>query len=243
MFNSDNPVIWFLGKIGQFILLNFLTILCCLPIFTVGASLTASYTCVRKMREPEGNILTKDFFRTFAANFKKSTGAWLLLLIGYFIALIDLYYAVGFSENVNQFFLFFSIILLFILISITFWIFPLISKYDNTVKGYFKNALLLAFGRLPRTIALFLLWGIPIGCMFLSNRWMVIFGFFIIVCAIAVLIGFSWLFMRGALMTEEEKEKKAEEKFERRHNGSRKEDIKAAFREARRARKMYHGKH
>ena len=46
---SENKVIWILGKIGQFILLNFLVLLGCIPVVTIGASVTEGMYCMSKM--------------------------------------------------------------------------------------------------------------------------------------------------------------------------------------------------
>ena len=77
--SSENKVIWILGKIGQFILLNFLVLLGCIPIVTIGASVTAGMYCMSKMHDPESMIITVEYFHAFMSNFKKSTIVWLVL--------------------------------------------------------------------------------------------------------------------------------------------------------------------
>ena len=68
--SSENKVIWILGKIGQFILLNFLVLLGCIPVVTIGASVTAGMYCMSKMHDPESMIITVDVL----AGAKRSSG-------------------------------------------------------------------------------------------------------------------------------------------------------------------------
>ena len=40
LFNIDSPVMRFLGKVADLMILNLVTLLCCIPVVTIGASLT-----------------------------------------------------------------------------------------------------------------------------------------------------------------------------------------------------------
>lgn len=195
---SENRVIWMLGKIGQFILLNFLILLCCIPVFTAGAAFAAGFCCLSKMHEPEGMILTSEFFRAFRKNFKEATGAWLVLCAVMIMGGGDLFYALRVSESVNVFFALFGVLLLLLSFSMAFWVFFLISKYENTVYNHLKNALILTFGKLPRTLLLWCVWGIPAAIGMLWQNWMVLLAWLCIVCGIAALQSVSWLVLRNA---------------------------------------------
>ena len=41
LFNLDSPVMVFLTKVANLMILNLLTIICCIPIITVGPAVTA----------------------------------------------------------------------------------------------------------------------------------------------------------------------------------------------------------
>ena len=51
IFNQDNPVMRFLGRAFDMMLLNFLFLICSLPVFTIGASLSALHYCCLKMKD------------------------------------------------------------------------------------------------------------------------------------------------------------------------------------------------
>ena len=49
LFNLDSPIMRFLSKVCDLMILNVMCIICCLPIVTAGASITALYTITMKM--------------------------------------------------------------------------------------------------------------------------------------------------------------------------------------------------
>lgn len=61
-FTSENKVIWILGKIGQFVLLNFLVLLGCIPIVTIGGIAQRRGTLYEKNERAGGRYFD---FRVF----------------------------------------------------------------------------------------------------------------------------------------------------------------------------------
>ena len=80
LFGINSPVIQFLAKVGDLIILNILTLILSLPIVTIGAATTALHYAVDKVFTDEGTLL-KNYFHAFKINFKQSTIYWLLLLV------------------------------------------------------------------------------------------------------------------------------------------------------------------
>lgn len=103
------------------------------------------------------------------------------------------------ADGGNLFFFLFALILLFVLISVMFWVFLLIGRYENSIQEHLKNALLLAVGRLPRTLLMWIVWGLPVAIVIFYPIWMVPFGWFFITIGVAVLLWMSWLVQRGAV--------------------------------------------
>ena len=69
------------GFLGQMILLNFLWMVCSLPVITAGASTTALFYCTLKLHKDKDISVIRDFFKSFRQNFMQSTIAWVLLLL------------------------------------------------------------------------------------------------------------------------------------------------------------------
>ena len=79
-FNMDNKFFVFMGKIADLCMLNLLCIICCIPIVTAGASLTALYYVTMKMVRNEEAYIFRSFFRSFKQNFKQATVINIIML-------------------------------------------------------------------------------------------------------------------------------------------------------------------
>ena len=60
-FNPENPIMCFLSKLFDLILLNFLFLLSCIPVITAGAALSALYYIVLKMQHDEEPSIIKGY--------------------------------------------------------------------------------------------------------------------------------------------------------------------------------------
>ncbi len=80
-FDLDSPLMSTLSKLADLIILNILVVICSLPLFTIGASLTAMHYVVLKMVRNEEGYIIKSFFKSFKQNFKQATIIWLILLV------------------------------------------------------------------------------------------------------------------------------------------------------------------
>lgn len=69
-----------LNAIGQLIIASILWGICCLPVFTIGASCTALYYSVVKVVRRERGTVWGEFFRSFRLNFWQGTVFNLMLL-------------------------------------------------------------------------------------------------------------------------------------------------------------------
>ena len=157
MMRDERKVFWeglkrTLSAAADLILLNFLTILCCVPVVTAGAAWVAGYQhMLRIVRQEETAFPLRSFFTDFRKAFRQATAAWLLQLACLAILAGDYYYAVHVSVPVNRFFLVFSIAMAVGLSCVSVWLFPLMARYENTLRGHLKNAFLMAVALLPRT--------------------------------------------------------------------------------------------
>ena len=79
-FNPDAPIMRALSFLFDCLVISLLFILCCLPVFTIGAALSALYRCAVLLTGGDGAD-ARDFFRAFGRSFKKATPPWLLALV------------------------------------------------------------------------------------------------------------------------------------------------------------------
>ena len=142
-------------------ILNLITLVMCVPIITAGAALTAKdYMCYKLVKNEEGGIL-KGFFHSFKQNFKQATIIWLVMMVVMGIAGFDMLFAYGLEGEgtgivraimmAAGFFVFIACIM----------IFPVLARFDNTIKGTVKSGIHMTVAILPRAVLMGILYIIP----------------------------------------------------------------------------------
>lgn len=174
-----------LGAAADLILLNFLMILCCVPVVTAGAAWVSSYAhLLRIVRGEATGFPFKPFLEDFRRGFRQATLAWLLLAVVLILLAGDYYYAARVADPVNGFFLAFSIAMAAMVLPSAVWLFPLMARYENRLGAHLKNSFLMAIAALPRTLLalmvqlLFATLPFLLPDLFLYAGWVwVLFGF------------------------------------------------------------------
>lgn len=163
LFNLDNPFIQFLSRVGDLIILNFLFLVCSVPVFTIGASIAAMQKTTQAIVYDEDNGTLKTFFRAFRDNFKQATIVWLLMLLFAASCVCNYLLISGFIEGMAAMLLKWLIVVLSaVVVILAVYIFPLIVRYRNTLREHAMNALILSVVKLPRTIGLVALAALPV---------------------------------------------------------------------------------
>lgn len=156
-FNYDSPIMQFLTRLTDLFILNFLFLICCIPLVTIGASATALYSVTLKMVKKEESYIFSSFFRAFKSNFRHSTVSWLILLLASLVLGMD-YRAAGIMGGTfQQIFSFLVILVSMIILFPAIYIFPYIARFENTIKNSLKNAFIISIAQLPFTILLLLI--------------------------------------------------------------------------------------
>ena len=87
LFNYNNPVIVFMVKVANMIIVSLYWILCCIPVVTVLPACAALYHTVSKVIFGNGNGVTRDYFTAFKAALKPGVALTVLLeVVGALIA-------------------------------------------------------------------------------------------------------------------------------------------------------------
>ena len=80
IFDAENPLMQALSVACDLLLLNCFTILCCLPVVTAGAALTALSDVAMHIVRQEGPGVFRMYFRSFRANLKQGILMGLMFL-------------------------------------------------------------------------------------------------------------------------------------------------------------------
>ena len=168
-FDLESPVMRFLNRVADLMILNLVMIVCCLPIITIGASVTAMHYVVLKMIRGEDGYLIRGFFKSFKENFKQATLIWLMMLVVIVIyvgdALIFSFSGLTFPKPMVI-----AVIAVGIIIyMIAMYIYPLLARFENSIRNTIKNAALIAIGNLPKTILMAVLYVLPLVISYFSS--------------------------------------------------------------------------
>ncbi|MCD7724068.1 MAG: DUF624 domain-containing protein [Clostridiales bacterium] len=162
IFDMDSPFMRVLNRVGDLLILNILMIICCIPVFTIGAAYTAMHYVLLKMIRGEEGYLVRGFFKSFRRNFKQATILWLLMLVVIAVYVGDIlifnYSGISFPK---------ALVIAVVAVAVFFamiatYIFPLLARFDNSVKNTIKNAVIIAFANLPKTLAMVAIYALPL---------------------------------------------------------------------------------
>ncbi len=157
---ENNPIMGMLSKLADLLFLNILMVLGCLPIVTIGASLTAGHFVALRIKRDEAKVFS-DYFRSFKENFGQATVIWLILaVISAGILLLLWFYGKG-SVPLSIA----GIIVLLFLFMLGLWIFPLLSRFVYSTGELFRNSIVLSFRYLFRTLGMVIGSLLPIAGM------------------------------------------------------------------------------
>lgn len=155
--NYDNILVRFLNRIADAMVLSLITLICSIPIVTIGASLTAAYyTAMHGIKNGDGYVVRK-FMKSFKQNLKQSTGLWLVFMVLFIVFGVDAWYWQQMYKNDAGGFmvkplLVLSVVLLALTVMTFIFAFPLQAKFENSIKMQLKNAFILAIRYVPTTL-------------------------------------------------------------------------------------------
>ena len=82
IFGYDSKAMKILSKLTDLLFLNMVFLICCIPIFTIGAAQAGLYRAVVALQDPESEYTWfQAFIKGFKDGFLKITIAWCLLLV------------------------------------------------------------------------------------------------------------------------------------------------------------------
>ena len=162
----DSPVMRVLGRLGDIIILNMIFVAGCIPVITIGTSLSALYTVAMKMARGEDPSVWKEFWKAYKRNFKPATICWLIMAVIAILLFVD-FRLIGVLKGSGMY----SIMRVVLAVILGTWIlmfqylFPYIARFENRIFATLRNALLLAAAHIPSTIVIV---GLSVGSVILT---------------------------------------------------------------------------
>lgn len=178
--NTESPVFQFLGTLADFVMLNALFLLTCIPIITIGSAVTALYTVtLREARNEQGYII-RPYLRAFKENFRQS---FLLSLLYTGIGAVLIFNLSFWAEiktvSGTVFLIVIAACTLLYAVSLLY-VFALTARFNNAIKQTVKNSLLIALANPFQTLLLLIIavFSIVLACISSGFRvFLMIFGF------------------------------------------------------------------
>lgn len=195
LFNPENPLMKFLSHFFDIMVLNIFFIITSLPLFTIGASLSAAYHITLKLVDGEEPYIIKGYLKAFRENFRQATLLWVPLMAAILFFSVDLFIIYRIIDKRYEFLQIPVWIFLFIIVSLVIYAFPLLSSYQCTTKQLLKNAVLLSIANFPTTVFIAVL---HIGILYIastSGRNLVIVGSLALFFGFAGIMYFCSLFL------------------------------------------------
>jgi len=152
LFRMDSPLMRFLTKIADLMVLNILFCVTSIPLITIGASWTALYSVTLKMVRDEEGSVSRSYFRSFRQNFRQATLLWLGVLVVLALLVLDIRVLNGMAEGTAPGLLRVGVEILALLgIMVLQYLFPSLARFEASLADTLKNACMMALAHLPKT--------------------------------------------------------------------------------------------
>ncbi|MBQ9662192.1 MAG: DUF624 domain-containing protein [Oscillospiraceae bacterium] len=167
-FNPETGIWRFFGWVGEIVVLSLLWTLCSIPLVTLGSASTALYdAAAHNMRRKESDLFRR-FFGTFRREFKTACPTTLLwgavagLIVFLYIRLVG----IGPDHQVVTAYSMVFVLLLFLLLLVLCWVFPLLSRFTFGFAELNRTAIRIALGNILRSVTMALIVALGIfACM------------------------------------------------------------------------------
>ncbi|MGN0513985.1 MAG: YesL family protein [Lachnospiraceae bacterium] len=156
LFDLDNGFFRFMGKVFDMIVLNILCLITCIPIVTIGPSITALYYVAMKLVRDEEGYVVRGYFKAFKENFKKAFIIELIVAVCAALLYVDITVTYQWMQQDTGFLirlLFYALVGLTLLAVVSVvYVFPVLAKFENTVKKILINSIMMSVRHLSWSV-------------------------------------------------------------------------------------------
>ena len=163
LFDLENPVFQVISRLTDLTVLGLLCLACCVPVVTFGPAVTALFRAVYDLTLERGGGAVKTYFRAFRDNFKQAAAAGLLGLLVLAALVCDFLLLKLYHQGTAYTALFAAVAVLAVPAGGALcYVFPLIARYENTLREHARNALILSIRYFPKTLAMLFIRLLPL---------------------------------------------------------------------------------
>ena len=168
LFNYDSKFMQMMNKFADLMFLNLITVICCIPIITIGPAITAMHYVLLKMYRNEGGYMVKNYFKSFKENFLQSMVLGVIYVLIAVVVFIDIVYI----RQMPDVSLVIEIVVIVAAVLSAFsyvWVFPLQCRYENKIRTTIKNSFMVGALNFTKSIMMILISFLPILVLLWTN--------------------------------------------------------------------------
>ena len=162
IFDMNNPVWLFMGKLFDSFILHVIWFVCCIPIVTIGPATTAFYYAMMRDVRDEDAHFVRAFFRSFKENLKQGIILGLIfLVVGALLGYGMYFYTV--NRSLNTFYAIMWAVNLFMIIIYIMtlqYVFAVQSRFYNTIRKTITNSFFMSIRHIGWTFVMVLLFAV-----------------------------------------------------------------------------------
>lgn len=207
-FSVEGPLFQFMKRLLDVLIVNFLWLICSIPIITIGPATVAAFDVTLRMIDDAEGYVGRQFLRAFKANFKNGLPIGIMFVVALYAIWLDFQLVM---TGLHPFiFMTAFIVLIISSIAVFLYAFALSARYENTFIRTIKNSYDICIRFYGRTLALVVVLALELLVFFFNST--MIFFFILIgpTCIFLTISGFALPFFReieredGAVIRKEE---------------------------------------
>ena len=165
IFSPEGPLFRFTERAINLVVLNILYLIFCIPVVTIGPATTALRYVTLKYAANEEDRVWAPFIYSFKQNLKQGMIVGVIsTVVGTALAwaLWFNYYNLRNGDAVNMMMLALTSLSCVIFLMMMGYIYPMLARYDNSLKQMVRTAVILAIRHLPATVCMAVIAAAPI---------------------------------------------------------------------------------
>ena len=180
-------------RIGILIGANLAFSVVTIPLVTIGPALGALYYVMFRVYRTSDGVVNpfKEFWKGLKLCFVQGILYWLVLCALILVGWLDIRFC-RHMGGILTFFRYAIYVLAFFAAVLTVHFFPVLSAFDDSMKGLLRNSIFFAGKNVFRSILLVALYAVPLGITYLDRRMFPLYGF------LWTVIGFALVAMISA---------------------------------------------
>ncbi len=172
-FSTDSKLYRFMCRLTDLVKLNFMWIICSLPIVTIGTSTIAASAVSLKIAEGQEGYVARDFIKAFKENLRQGIPMTFISLVSVWAVWLDFQIFRAAEENAVVF-LIIGILTAYVLGFSQLYVYPLLARYENTVINSLKNSFKISMKFFFRSLLLVIIVAFEAAVMLWNFKTMIL---------------------------------------------------------------------